>query len=140
MQIKHQIFRNRYQDSVSLMQLSARICALAGISQASVVMGTPANQSQLADAGLACSEAVGPNDLIIALRGSAEACEQAMALATGALESKSSGNSATSAVEAPPASLAQAHESNRDINLALVSVPGDYAAAEAIKRCAWACT
>lgn len=133
MQIKHQIFRNRYQDSVSLMQISARISALADIAQASVVMGTPTNQAQLVEAGLACSESAGPNDLIIAVRGSAAACDEALALAATALDSKPASGGESSVVEATPNNLARAQALHAEANLALISVPGDYAAAEAIK-------
>ena len=36
------VFRNLYRDSVSLMQLSAKLGALAGVRQASAIMATPA--------------------------------------------------------------------------------------------------
>ena len=46
------VFRNLYRDSVSLMQLSAKIGALTGINQASAVMATAGNLDLLRDAGL----------------------------------------------------------------------------------------
>ncbi|MBE0981321.1 hypothetical protein IH772_30000, partial [Escherichia coli] len=52
MKVKYKVFSNLYQDSVSLMQISAQISKLPGIQQASVVMGTPNNLEQLRDAGL----------------------------------------------------------------------------------------
>jgi FdrA protein len=133
MATKIENFKNMYQDSVSLMQISAHISKLPGVEQASVVMGTPNNLAQLVDAGLGeCADA-GPNDLLIAVRGSDEACEEALRVARERLSArpeKSSGQTA----EAPPVnSLAMACDDVPDSNLALISVPGDYAAAEAIK-------
>ena len=52
MKVKYKVFSNLYQDSVSLMQISAQISKLPGIQQASVVMGPPNNLEQLRDAGL----------------------------------------------------------------------------------------
>lgn len=37
MKVKYKVFSNLYQDSVSLMQISAQISKLPGIQQASVV-------------------------------------------------------------------------------------------------------
>ena len=81
MKVLHGIFKNLYQDSVSLMQVSASIINLPGIKQASVVMGSETNLIQLRDARLGDNIAAGPNDLIIAIMGEDEACEQALALA-----------------------------------------------------------
>jgi len=69
MSIRTKVFKNMYQDSVSLMQISAHISKLAGIEQASVVMGTSTNLAQLRDAALDDGCAAGPNDLVIAVRG-----------------------------------------------------------------------
>lgn len=69
MKIQSKVFSNLYQDSVSLMQISARISKLPGIHNASVVMGTPMNLDQLREAGLGTELRAGPNDLIIAVMG-----------------------------------------------------------------------
>ncbi|WP_413529995.1 acyl-CoA synthetase FdrA [Rahnella inusitata] len=133
MSVISQVFSNMYQDSVSLMQISAKISKQPGIEQASVVMGTQTNLAQLADAGLGQDIKAGPNDLIIAVKGVEAACKEAMALARELLSSKPQ-ESATDGVFAPTlVSLDMALERHPQINLALISVPGDYAAAEAIK-------
>jgi FdrA protein len=106
---------------------------LPGVEQASVVMGTPTNLAQLADAGLGDAVDAGPNDLLIAVRGTDEACEEALRVARERLSARPDASSAQVA-EAPPVnSLAMACDTTPDSNLALISVPGDYAAAEAIK-------
>ncbi|WP_156293319.1 acyl-CoA synthetase FdrA [Serratia oryzae] len=133
MSVMHKVFANLYQDSVSLMQISAQISQLPGIEQASVVMGTATNLSQLRDAGLDNGCQAGPNDLIIAVRGEEAACAAALELAHQRLNSKPA-ESNNGGIQAPPlVSLEMAAEQQPDINLALISVPGDYAAAEAIK-------
>ena len=47
MALHYQCFPNLYKDSVSLMQISARLNALEGVEQASVAMATPANIAPL---------------------------------------------------------------------------------------------
>jgi succinyl-CoA synthetase alpha subunit len=133
MSVVHRVFKNLYQDSVSLMQISASISHLPGIKQASVVMGSETNLAQLADAGLNGDFSAGPNDLIIAVKGEADACEQALELAKEKLNSKPAESSGSEVAQVPLTSLAMAAEKTPDANLALISVPGDYAAAEAIK-------
>src|SRR5437762_1620424 len=70
---------NRYQDSVTLMQVAVRLLAVEGIAEASLMMGTEPNKEMLRDAGLLTpeGEAAGPNDLLIALRGTEGAIEAA---------------------------------------------------------------
>ena len=46
------IVHNTYRDSVTLMQISAKIAAYAGVQQASVVMATEGNLALLREAGL----------------------------------------------------------------------------------------
>ena len=132
MKIQSKVFSNLYQDSVSLMQISARISKLPGIHNASVVMGTPMNLEQLREAGLGTELRAGPNDLIIAVMGEEAACIAALDLAEQRLNSKPE-ESADISKSPDPVSLDMALETAADANLALISVPGDYAAAEAIK-------
>lgn len=133
MTVKFEVLHGLYQDSVSLMQLAASIKKQPDIEQASVVMGTVTNLQQLADAGLSEGLEAGPNDLVIAVRGTAEACEAALALARERLTAAPAEAPGESARETAPASLAMAVERVPQANLALISVPGDYAAAEALK-------
>jgi hypothetical protein len=52
MTLHYQCFPNLYKDSVSLMQISAKLNALDGVEQASVAMATPANIERMRDAGM----------------------------------------------------------------------------------------
>jgi len=133
MKITHKVFANLYQDSVSLMQISALLGKLPGIEQASVVMGTETNRAQLRAAGLDAEIQARPNDLIIAVSGTEEACADALVLAEQQLSSPPPDAGADGVYAPDLVSLEMALEQVPDSNLALISVPGDYAAAEAIK-------
>lgn len=133
MKVKNKIFRNLYQDSVSLMQISAQISALPGIKQASVVMGTSTNLEQLSNAGLGDNVKAGPNDLVIAVMGEEDICAEALDIAEQRLTSKPEDEDDEGVKTPDIVSIEMALEKVPDANLALISAPGDYAAAEAIK-------
>jgi FdrA protein len=128
---------NTYRDSVALMALSTRLAEAPGVVQASVVMGTPANREILEATGLLAPELreAGPNDLLIAVEaGDEDAARAALALAEGMLKaapSTPSGGGTSAGTIAPPRSLASALRARPDANIALISVPGEHAAAEA---------
>src|SRR5262245_53271645 len=126
---------NLYRDSVSLMQLSATLGKLPGVEQASAVMATPSNLEFLRQAGLVERDiAPRPNDLLVAVRGKSSAhLEAALATALASLNEEPSQTAGNAPVEAAPRSLQMALARAPAANLALISVPGDYAAAEAAK-------
>lgn len=128
------VIRNFYRDSVALMQLSARLGQLPGIRQATAIMASEANRALLREAGLATHEVeAGPNDLLIAIEADSEAAlEAAMAEACDAFDVKSD-SLASPARHELPRSLEMGLEAMPAANLALISTPGDYAAAEAMK-------
>lgn len=131
----HRLLPNLYRDSVSLMQLSASLGRLPGVEQAAAVMATPANLDLLRAAGLmGTAVAASPNDLLVAVRGkSGPSLEAALAAALAALdkppERPAGGGPAAQPLRSLQMGLAQAPQAN----LALISVPGEYAAAEALK-------
>lgn len=129
------IIRNFYRDSVSLMQFSARLARLPGLRQASAIMASPNNLALLREAGLlAGALEAGPNDLLIALEGEDEAALTAAAgEAEQALDRPRPSASQGGPRREPPRSLEMALETMPAANLALISTPGDYAAAEAMK-------
>ncbi|MDQ5848106.1 MAG: acyl-CoA synthetase FdrA [Pseudomonadota bacterium] len=117
------------------MQLSASLAKLPGVEQASAVMATPANLDLLKEAGL-MDGAVGasPNDLLIAVRGrSAAPLEAAIAAAVSALDKPPERPAGGGPAAQPPRSLQMGLAQTPEANLALISVPGEYAAAEAMK-------
>jgi FdrA protein len=126
---------NLYRDSVSLMELSAALGKLPGVEQASAVMATPGNLDFLRAAGLLDGMvAARPNDLLVAVRGKSNAAlEAALAAALSALDKQPPTAAPGSVAEMPLRSLQMALARHSAANLALISVPGDYAAAEATK-------
>jgi succinyl-CoA synthetase alpha subunit len=136
MAVSTQVVRNLYRDSVSLMQLSETLSRRRGVARVSAVMATPVNLALLREAGLLDGEVeAGANDLLIVAQGDAEAIKTALAAAQAALagqpEAPKSGGGAAAA--RAPRSLAWAVAERPAANLALISTPGDYAAAEARK-------
>ncbi|HEU0258375.1 MAG TPA: acyl-CoA synthetase FdrA, partial [Burkholderiales bacterium] len=129
----NRVERARYLDSVALMRLSRSLSALPGVEAAALMIGTPANKALLREAGLLAAEGeeAGPNDLVIAVRASEERAGQgAVASALQFLEKKDDSSPRTG----PKAkTLAGALELLPEANLALISVPGDFAAQEARK-------
>lgn len=129
----NRVERARYLDSVALMRLSRSLSALPGVEAAALMIGTPANKALLREAGLLAAEGeeAGPNDLVIAVRASEERAGQgAVASALQFLEKKDDSSPRTG----PKAkTLAGALELLPEANLALISVPGDFAAHEARK-------
>jgi FdrA protein len=128
------VFRNLYRDSVSLMQLSAKLGELAGVRQASAIMATAGNLALLREAGLAVADIeTGPNDLLIALEGEEEALQAALDWAEAELSRAPAAARQGAVRRTPPRSLAMALPELATANLALISTPGEYAAAEAMK-------
>jgi succinyl-CoA synthetase alpha subunit len=112
----HEVIPREYRDSVALMQLSAALAKLPGIQQASAVMGTENNLGLLRQAGLEIGKiSVGPNDLLIVVQGEESALRAAID------EAKA------------PRSIAMALAEDAQANLAMISTPGEYATAEALK-------
>ena len=131
--LHYKIYSNLYKDSVSLMQVSSRLSGLEGVRQASVAMATDANLDRMRDAGMAISVAAKPSDLLIALLADEVVGEQALALADELLRPTPVDDTPGSVGQRPATSLAMGKERDNDANLALISVPGRYAAAEALK-------
>ena len=122
---------NRYYDSVFLMRVARRLTGEPGISDAAVVMGTPQNLEVLAGAGYTGVGGLGasPNDLVVALKADTREIARAV------LESIDNWLRRDPVREGKlvPRTLDQALDSQPSSNLAVISVPGEFAAAEAAK-------
>ncbi len=135
--LKNVVRAGFYLDSVALMRLSSEIAASPEALDAVLMMGTPANKKIMADADLLTesSRAAGPNDLIIALRAQSEhAADSMMDVVHARLDSHAEGTISSGIERAR--SLAGAVEAARESNLALISVPGEFAVREARKALA----
>src|SRR5262245_13811526 len=134
MSVRSRYYPNLYKDSVSLMKVSAEVTAIPGVETASVVMASATNIENLAAANLGTVE-VRPNDLSVAVSGTDAACEAALAKADDLLlkQPAASGGGEGAGAPQPISSLQMAVRKDPAHNFALISVPGDYAAAEAMK-------
>jgi succinyl-CoA synthetase alpha subunit len=124
--------QNSYFDSIDLMRVAEQARLMAGVTEVAAVMGTPAGRSMLAEAGLWPAEAPagGPSDLLISVRASTEAvASQTLA----AVEELLSASRATEQARADmlPRTTAAAARGSAATNVALIAVPGAYAALEA---------
>jgi FdrA protein len=125
-----------YLDSVALMRLSQVISVMPGVRSAALMIGTPSNRRVLQDAGL-LAEAVeaGPNDLIIAIDAESDAAAAAALEEANALLDQPQAAAGTAGTRRPR-TIDAAATALAGANLALVSVPGEFAAAEARKALA----
>jgi FdrA protein len=131
--ILNRVRRSFYADSVALMRVSRVLSEQKGVEMASIMIGTPSNLAIFRDAGLlaADGEAATPNDLVIAVRGTIEAVQAALDQAELLLDSRSASMSNQGLRTAH--SLDGAMALLPDANVALISVPGPFAYAEAAR-------
>lgn len=126
------IRRGFYLDSVALMRISRAVGERGDVIEASLMIGSPSNKDLLREAGLfdEGAEAAGPNDLIIAVRVvEADALATVLDAAEAALERPAP--SGDQAGDWRPRTLETGLEALPGANLAIISVPGDFAAREA---------
>jgi FdrA protein len=134
------VHHDTYLDSVRLLAGSKAMLGVSGVEQAWALMGTPANLAELTSDGFdpdALADA-GANDLVLAVRASsAEAAEAALASAERALlgepETSPAARDGRTASARPLGTLDEALAALPRANVAVVSVPGPYAALEAHK-------
>ncbi|MDH7486641.1 MAG: acyl-CoA synthetase FdrA [Anaerolineae bacterium] len=125
------IRKNQYYDSVFLMGVNRRISEVKGVQQSAVLMGSQANKELLAAIGIrdAQIDAAQPNDLVVAIVAETP---QIVEDVLGRLDEW-----LQPAVEGAPVSARRSLEdglaSKPNANLAVISVPGEYAAREARK-------
>jgi FdrA protein len=132
--IINEVRRGLYLDSVALMRMSRTIATMPGVAECGMMMGTPANLRIMADADVLAAEGrtAAPGDLIIAIRASDAAIADAARAAACALLDAPKAAGAHGATWAPR-TIRAARAAAPQANLALISVPGIFAAAEARK-------
>ena len=129
----NEVRRGFYLDSVALMRVARTVAGLSGVEEAALMMATPANRELMRDAGVLSDDGAGaePNDLVMAVRAMDRSAAEA-ALVEAAKELDKPKIQASDATWRPR-TLRQAVKMAPEANLALISVPGDYAIAEARK-------
>lgn len=124
--------KNSYHDSVTLMSVSKGVSEVPGVLEAMVGMGTEHNKELLANVGFRGPEVegAGPDDLIIAVRAQTdEVAVVALERAEELLKRKEAAGAETA--EPAPRTIRAGVEKLPGANLAVISVPGRYAAREA---------
>jgi FdrA protein len=125
------IRKNQYYDSVFLMNVSRRMSEVKGVLQTAVLMGSPANKQLLLDIHIQDDqiEKAQPNDLIVAVIAESPAIvENVLGRLNEWLEAIQE-NAPSLSVKTLEEGLSQ----KPNANLAVISVPGEYAAREAKK-------
>lgn len=135
MTTKNLVLKNSYRDSVVLMRLSQDLERMDGIQQATIIMGTDNNKALLETAGLLVEDGskAEANDLIVAVRLSSPDAEPLVMGRVQEMLDSSGRDSETDAVSNRPRTIDGALTALPGTNLALISVPGQYAAYEATK-------
>lgn len=130
------VISQAYHDSVKLMRVSQALSDLPHVTQAMVAMGTDSNKQVLAGIGLLTPdvEAARANDLVIVVEADSDAAAgAAVAQANQLLLANDRAAGRTASTDKPPQTQEQARAKLAEANLALISVPGAYAALEAAK-------
>ncbi len=130
----NKVYQGFYQDSVALMRLSRELKERVGVSEAALMMGSPSNKRILEDAGLLTDtgKAATGGDLILSIQAADVDTANAV-LTVAELKIKGKENFTTAERDWRPKSIRAAARAEPKANFALISVPGEFAAAEARK-------
>lgn len=124
-----------YLDSLRLMAATARMAGVDGVEWAGAVMASPSGLANLGAEGFTGSEldGLGANDLVLAVRAVDEDVLAAAIAAGGeaAFAERVEASGPAGRAEAPPRSVREAAGRLDGADVAVVSVPGPYAALEA---------
>lgn len=125
------IKKNSYQDSINLMLLTNSINTLHGVIKCSIMMGTDANKDIFRNSGLLTSEAesAAPSDMVIVVETSDEKVVENVLSETDKFLNDLAVKKKKNSVESVN-SLEGAMEEMPNANVALFSIPGEYAADE----------
>ncbi len=130
------VHANLYKDSVALMRVAQAMLAMDGVVNATLQMGNPANKEILVEAGLLTTEVsgAGPSDVMVVVQAtSSKACTSAIDAAKSQLAGQGKVASGTAQEEIAPRTVGMGLAKLGSANIAQISVPGSYAAAEALK-------
>jgi succinyl-CoA synthetase alpha subunit len=122
-----------YVDSVTLLQVSAEVLGLPGVEDAALVMATDLNRELLRESGLLAGEAMhaSANDLVVSVRATSEATARAALEQAEALVLRRRVQPSGESTPNPPRSIHAARRLAPGTDLAVISVPGPFAAGEA---------
>jgi succinyl-CoA synthetase alpha subunit len=127
------IRKNSYQDSINLMLLTQNISSMPGVKEVQVMMGTDANKDIFNEAGLLTDEAktAEPNDMMIVLDADKkDVMDDVLKQIDKFLSDLSVKSDDQAADSKTVTNWDDAMKAVPDANLAVISVPGIYAADE----------
>lgn len=131
---RYRVKPNLYRDSIALMQLTAALLTRRGVSQATVMMATPANCAIVSAWGMLLPPNLHPDDLLLAIEGdNDEVVNSALDWAEANLDHQPTATVRGANGVRTSQTLTESVRFVPEANLAIVSVPGDYAYAEALK-------
>ncbi len=134
MKIHNVVKANAYFDSVTLMLFSSKLNTIEGVEQAAVMMGTDHNKELMKNSGILTPEfaaTVKSNDLVIGIRATTqEVIDQAIKTLDEQFENKTKN---VSSEKVSYKTVEAAVKNTADLNFAIVSLPGRFAKAEAMK-------
>lgn len=124
--------KGSYQDSVVLMLLTGKISSIEGVNKVSIMMGTPANKDIFKAGGMETPELMeaSSNDMVVVVDSDLENIEEILRKETDEFLNKQSSKSGA-AKDKSAKSWEQALDILPQANLAVISIPGAYAAIEA---------
>jgi FdrA protein len=114
------------------MQVSRQVASAPGVLAAQVAMATELNVEVFSGMGFEVPASAAPNDLLVAVRGTAEAVAAGLAALETALAALRGTAQPGGFGEEPPPRTTGSAVARSGATLALVSVPGQYAAVEAL--------
>lgn len=121
------IRKNQYYDFVFLMGVNRRISEVKGVLQAAVLMGSPANKVLFTNIGVqdAQIETAQPNDLVVAVVAERQAVLEDV---LGRIDEWLNAVEETVPVASQVHTLEDGLAGKPCANLAVISIPGEYAA------------
>ena len=120
----------RYVDSILLLALTATMADIDDVDAAIAVLGTPDGVQQAVALNFLLPT-IGPNDLVLCVRGTATACEQAIERARAELDAGRAVASGTTTAFERPRTIDQFTTRGGTADIAVISVPGRFAASTA---------
>ncbi len=130
--VKYEIRKNTYYDSVTLMIISKEIKKISGVEEALVGMGTDLNKELAENLGISHDDirALTPNDFFVSVLADDSVQIETI---SGEVERLLSQKKKSSESDYMPPTLESALNHDPDSNIVVISVAGEYAAAEAKK-------
>lgn len=125
------VFHDTYVDSVIQLSATRAMSEFAGVEWAAAAMATPANLRTLASEGFSVADLGAANDLFLAVRGADDESVNGALTAGTDVMFASQESAARPSGRRPHRTIGRAVREMPDTNVAVISVPGRYAALEA---------